>query len=533
MSLSGVQEKIIELAGKQRITSYNSLLGVSVAKMRRRQFGHRAIYSFLRRAINAGYYQFVDMFSLLQTPFVVVSGVEECPPQETIDIALSHDDHNFLAGGLVSHNTDPAYIYCLDSNTFTDNITVIAHALGHIHFFKNNIWFKPTSQNMMNEFANHRSRILRYMQRWGKEPVTEFIDWCLALETLIDPAKAWSRRKPKEEIYWDTREYKFPRYLRVPDGHDHMDSWINTKDYLEYERKRIEEDELKKQLGIFESPDKDIMGFLRDNAPLKPWQQDILAMLYEEAMYFQPQRMTKVLNEGFASYCDFSAMARLGIAGTSIFDYAEHKASVLGGKYSMNPYKLGFELLLYIENRWNKGRFGREWEECKDAHEREHWDKKLGLGREKVFEVCSLYDDVTAIAEFFDQDFCDEHEFYLAKRYPSRKPGIKWEWKIESKDANVIRRVLMQRYMNGGLPVIKLADPNFRNKRIMLWEHDWVGRTLHKKYTHETLLYASKMWGQPVLLTTKDKSGNEIGWMAVPTEDKIIQLTREEVLNLK
>ena len=32
-------------------------------------------------------------------------------------------------------NTNPCYIYCLDSNTLVDNVTVIAHALGHNDFF--------------------------------------------------------------------------------------------------------------------------------------------------------------------------------------------------------------------------------------------------------------------------------------------------------------------------------------------------------------------------------------------------------------
>ena len=41
-------------------------------------------------------------------------------------------------------------------------------------------------------------------------------------------------------------------------------------------------------------------GFLKDHAHLKPWQQDIISMLYEEAMYFSPQRATKTINEGWA-----------------------------------------------------------------------------------------------------------------------------------------------------------------------------------------------------------------------------------------
>src|SRR3990167_2158887 len=97
-------------------------------------------------------------------------------------------------------NSNPCYIYCLNSNALLDNVTVIAHATGHNHFFKNNIYFAPTSQNMMNELANHGSRIRRYIQRWGKEKITEFIDHVMRINTLIDPAKAWTQRECQEPI---------------------------------------------------------------------------------------------------------------------------------------------------------------------------------------------------------------------------------------------------------------------------------------------------------------------------------------------
>ena len=66
-----------------------------------------------------------------------------------------------------------------------------------------------------------------------------------------------------------------------------------------------------------------------------------------------------------------------------------------------NPYKIGIELLRDIEERWDKGRFGKEWNECQNLDERRAWDKRLGLGRKKIFEVRKLYNDVTFIDEFF------------------------------------------------------------------------------------------------------------------------------------
>ena len=41
------------------------------------------------------------------------------------------------------------------------------------------------------------------------------------------------------------------------------------------------------------------MMFLIENAPLQEWEADVLGCLREEAYYFLPQRMTKIINEGW------------------------------------------------------------------------------------------------------------------------------------------------------------------------------------------------------------------------------------------
>lgn len=97
-------------------------------------------------------------------------------------------------------NTNPCYQWLLASNTLLDNLTVIAHATGHNDFFKNNIHFSATDTNMLNNMANHGSRIRKYMSRWGKERVIEFMDYLLRIDTLIDGAKAWHHKVIKNPI---------------------------------------------------------------------------------------------------------------------------------------------------------------------------------------------------------------------------------------------------------------------------------------------------------------------------------------------
>lgn len=407
-------------------------------------------------------------------------------------------------------NTNPVYLYCLDSNTLVDNVTVVAHALGHADFFKNNIYFSQTSQNMMNELANHGTRIKKYMSRWGKERVTEFIDHVLRIETLIDPSKAWEPKKYKDSIPKDKRKYHHPNRLKVEEGHDYMEGYLNTEEWIKKQHERIEKIEAAEYLDLFVGSIKDIMGFIRDNAPLKPWESDIVSMLYEESMYFAPQRITKTINEGWASFTDYNIIARQGFASlgleqesAGIIEYSQHKMGVLGGKYSMNPYKLGFNLFCDIEERWDKGKFGKEWEECKNLSEKENWDKKLNLGREKVFEVRKLYNDLTLILEFFTPEFCEKYEFFEWKKYPNG------EYKIESKDPNRIKSKLISRYTNGGLPEIRLMDPNHKNKGIMFLQHNWNGRELDYPYLTPVLESLRVLWKNDIYLATKDNSGRE------------------------
>lgn len=422
-------------------------------------------------------------------------------------LSRGYEENQFRISEMVT-NTVPAVIYCMDSNTLVDNVDVIAHAIGHADFFKNNVFFKPTNKGMLNKMANHGSRIRNYMARWGYEQVTEFIDHVLRIDTLTDPAKAWKKRKIENRAIRDERHYKHPQRLKA--GRDYMEEWVNTKEFIRDQQEQIRKEEAAQFLDLFDGPTKDIFGFIKDNAPLKPWQQDIVSMLYDEAVYFGVQRSTKTGNEGLASYVDHHIMCREGLAALGqpgedcgIWHYAEHKMRVLGGKYSQNPYKLGFELLMDIEDRWNKGRFGTEWEECDDMHEKRNWDRKLGLGMEKVLEVRKYHNDFTLISEFFTPEFCDKHQFYEWKRFPNG------EYKIVDRDFKRVKKKLLQKHLNGGLPDIRLTDPNHLGKGWFFMEHQWDGSPLYDPYARETIMSLHRLWKNVVVLSTKNRDGNE------------------------
>ena len=441
-------------------------------------------------------------------PILVVEGVSDGPEMETIDIALDHDEHDFVCNGVVSHNTNPCNLYCLNSNSHLDHVTVIAHATAHNDFFKNNIYFEPSRQsieengvnvNMVNVFATHRTRMLKYEAQWGKETVSRFIDRILAIDTLIDPADAWVQREMKEVNVIPQKQYFHPKRIKMPEGMEHMDDWINSSEYVQAEKEKARKKEIQSTLGIFSKPTRNIFKYIVDHAPISEWERDVASMLYDEEMYFTPQGQTQILNEGWASYMDSMVMARMGFAQNGdIIDYADHKSRVLyQQRGKINPYKLGYSLLLDIENRWNKGRFGDKFDKCDDVKLRKEWDLKTNLGYEKLFEVRKFYNDVSFVDEFFTQDFCDEHKWYKTKTLPNG------DVVIDSRDHKVVKKQIIQSRINRGLPVIHLADPNHKDRDIMLLEHEYDGRDIYDSYATEVLKSLNYLWKNPVWLSTK------------------------------
>jgi len=93
-------------------------------------------------------------------------------------------------------NNDPCYAYLQESNAVTDQKLVMAHVYGHADFFKHNFWFSKTDRKMMDQMANHATRVRRHVERHGQSTVERFIDDCLAIEHLIDPHSAFVAREP-------------------------------------------------------------------------------------------------------------------------------------------------------------------------------------------------------------------------------------------------------------------------------------------------------------------------------------------------
>lgn len=394
-------------------------------------------------------------------------------------------------------NTDPCYAYLMRSNPYIDQKLVMAHVYGHCDFFKNNVWFSKTNRKMMDQMANHGVRVSRYMDRHGVEVVEDFIDCCLSLENLIDPYLPFVPAREESDDAGETVE-KPDQSPKLKAPRNYLDSYMNPKEFVEQQKKQAEESE--KQAKSFPAqPVRDVLGFLREHGQLEEWQADVLSIIRDEAYYFAPQRMTKIMNEGWASYWHSKIMTERALDFSEVVDFADRHAGVMvTSQTQLNPYKLGIELFRHIEDRWNKGKFGKEYDDCDDMKALKSWDRGTNQGREKIFAVRQHHNDVTFIDEFFTEEFCEEQKIYTYGLNPRTN-----KYEIKTRDWQQVKEQILTGITNGGQPIIRVTNGNFKNRGELLLEHDFQGVDLDINYGRATLENASKIWGRPVHLETQ------------------------------
>ena len=361
-------------------------------------------------------------------------------------------------------NNDPCYAYLMEGNDIVDQKLVMAHVYGHCDFFKNNRWFENTNRKMMDQMANHAVRIRRYIDDYGIDAVEDFIDKCLSIENLIDAHRPYREAQAKR-----SKEYM-------------ADSDVMAE----------------RASKTLDKPDRDILLFLLNHAPLTEWQHDVLTIIRDEAYYFAPQGMTKIMNEGWATYWHAKLMTQEILTDSEFICFADrHAGALVMPPSGFNPYKIGIELFRNIEERWDRGQFGKEWEDCKDLDAKKSWNTQAGKGREKIFQVRRDYNDVMFIDEFLTEEFCLQHKLFV---YRFNKRTNQYE--VDNRDFSIIKQKFLFQITNLGQPIISAVDGNFKGKGELLLTHLFEGVDMQAGYMQATMENLHAIWKAPVHLAT-------------------------------
>ena len=353
-------------------------------------------------------------------------------------------------------SNDPTYAYLVRSNSLMEQKLVMAHVFGHADFFKHNVWFSPTERHMVEQMRHHSQRVREHMDRRGQDEVERFIDLALSLEGLIDP-------------YLPLRDARRRERGAMPLAENHLD---RARRSFEAAMGAVEDEEQEREVSSL--PTYDILGFLADHAPLEPWRRDILQIIRCEAYYFMPQRMTKIMNEGWASFWH-SRLLTTGILDASeIVQFADcHSGATATAPGQLNPYKVGIELFRHAE----------------------------AAGKD-IFKLRAVHNDVSFIDEVVDEEFAVRHGLFVYKK--NERTG---RTEIADRDWQSVKSQLLRDLSWGGQPQIQLIDESESDGSLVL-RHAHDGRDLKLDEAGEIVRQIASLWRRPVhLLTLED--GNE------------------------
>lgn len=253
-------------------------------------------------------------------------------------------------------NSDPCICYCMEENSATMQTLVLAHAaFGHNHFFKNNYLFRQwTRADAMLDYLDFARRyVAECEERHGLDAVEATLDAAHALMNQgID-------RTPKGRRAASPASRQARDEVRSADAEARYDVLWSTlpakADAAPGDPDAARESEA---LGL---PEENLLYFLEKNAPrLADWQRELLRIVRHLAQYFHPQRQTKVMNEGCATFVHYEVLATMHARG-QITDGAmlealhSHSSVVAQPGFDhkwfrgLNPYALGFAMMRDIK----------------------------------------------------------------------------------------------------------------------------------------------------------------------------------------
>ena len=417
------------------------------------------------------------------------------------DTERTRYEHGYGVPYEVVFNSDPVRAYIMETNPFVIQVLVMAHVYAHNDFMKNNRHFGLSRRDMVTSASEAAARLRQYEEDYGLEAVEKLLDAALAIQWNIDPDAAMHPETEEQE-----RERLYGWAKTVPQRGAFEDLLPSKPEASSVEKRLL-------RLRTPPQPTVELLGYIIEHSPrpLAEWERDVLGVVREQSQYFMPYRRTKIMNEGWATFWHEKIMQRL--FGMKFLDAEAHgiynlyNARVKShNPRSINPYLLGHAMFSDIEDRWDKGRFGKEYDENVTARDRDTWDKKLGLGRKKLFDVRRTYMDWFFLDEFLTRELMEKLKLYV---YLEAEREEVFETVVAETDWRAVKRLLVQNMMNWGVPRILLVDGNYQGSLQLYLQHSFEGLPLDEEYCSRTLQYIYTLWGRPVLLETREpKNGS-------------------------
>jgi stage V sporulation protein R len=399
-------------------------------------------------------------------------------------------------------NSNPCISYIMEENTATMQTLVIAHAaFGHNHFFKNNYLFKDwtDADGILDYLEFAKGYIARCEERHGQAAVEKVLDAAHAL--MSHGVHRYPRKKRPDLRSEERREEE--RHLHREQTYNDLWRTVPQKGAAKVE---LSED---RRRALLELPQENILYFLEKSAPrLQPWQRELLRIVRHIAQYFYPQRQTKVMNEGCATYCHYRIMTYLHERGqmsdgafleflqshTNVVRQPEYDDPHFGG---INPYALGFAMMQDIERICDQP----------TAEDREWFPDIAGRGDAMAVlrDVWANYRDESFISQFLSPRLMRQWRMFHLVDDPDQ-PELWVEAIHDERGYRRLRRTLSRQYDVGWSdPDIQVVDVDLAGDRRLILHHHVLNRALlHKDDAQRVLQMVANLWGYDVVLKEVD-----------------------------
>jgi spore cortex formation protein SpoVR/YcgB (stage V sporulation) len=271
-----------------------------------------------------------------------------------------------------------------------------------------------------------------------------------------------------------------------------------------------EEDERRRALlGL---PEENLLYFLEKTAPrLAGWQREILRIVRLINQYFYPQRQTKVMNEGCATFVHHRIMNRLHEKG-QIDDGAfleflhSHTGVVLqpdfdDRRYSgINPYALGFAMMCDIERVC-----------VKPTDEDREWMPDIagnGDAYGTLREVWANFRDESFVSQYLSPKVIRDFGLFRVVD-DEEQEELEVAAIHDERGYRNIRRALSKHYdVAYRDPDIQIVDVDLAGDRKLILQHRVLDKiTLEEGDAAKVLQHVADLWGYDVKLVEQDDAG--------------------------